>query len=92
MVTEEQGKIRKRLLDDLKETRGCWKLKEEALDRTLWRTGCGRGYGPVMKTECGMNIIQIHSVLKLSYQTFPSVAIFTVHDLRTIFHSQFITV
>jgi hypothetical protein len=31
-------------LDDLKETRGYWKLKEEALDRTVWRTGFGRGY------------------------------------------------
>jgi hypothetical protein len=29
---------RKQLLDDLKEKRDCWKLKEEALDRTLWRT------------------------------------------------------
>jgi hypothetical protein len=25
-------------LDDLKETRGYWKLKEEAMDGTLWRT------------------------------------------------------
>jgi hypothetical protein len=24
-------------------------LKEEALDRTLWRTRFGRGYGPVIK-------------------------------------------
>ena len=28
----------KQLLDDLKETRVSWKLKEEALDRTVWRT------------------------------------------------------
>jgi hypothetical protein len=28
----------KQLLDDLKETRVYWKLKEEALDRTMWRT------------------------------------------------------
>jgi hypothetical protein len=26
-----------------------WKLKEEALDRTLWRTRFGRGYGPVVR-------------------------------------------
>jgi hypothetical protein len=32
----------KQLLDDLKEKRGYWKLKEEALDRTLWGTGFGR--------------------------------------------------
>jgi hypothetical protein len=24
-------------------------LKEEALDRTLWRTRFGRGYGPVVR-------------------------------------------
>jgi hypothetical protein len=27
----------KQLLDDLKETRRYWKLKQVALDRTLWR-------------------------------------------------------
>jgi hypothetical protein len=32
------------LLDDLKETRRYWKLKEEVQDRTLWRTQFGRGY------------------------------------------------
>jgi hypothetical protein len=41
-VTGRQGRRRKQLLDDLKETRGYWKLKEEALDRTLWRTRFGR--------------------------------------------------
>jgi hypothetical protein len=30
------------LLDDLKETRKYWKLKEEAQDRTRWRTQFGR--------------------------------------------------
>ena len=39
---------RKQLLDDLKEKSGIWKLKDELLDRTLWRTGCGRGCGPVV--------------------------------------------
>jgi hypothetical protein len=34
---------RRQLLDDLKEKRGYWKLKEEALDRTVWRTRFGRG-------------------------------------------------
>ena len=33
---------RKRLLDNFKEKRRYWKLKEESLDRTLWRTRCGR--------------------------------------------------
>jgi hypothetical protein len=47
-----EGKIlgtRMQLLDDLKETRRYWKLKEEAQDRTLWRTQFGRGYGPVAR-------------------------------------------
>jgi hypothetical protein len=29
--------------------RGYWKSKEEALDRTVWRTRRGRGYGPVVR-------------------------------------------
>ena len=38
-----------------KETRGFCKLKEEALDRTLWRTLFERGYGHVTRqrrNEC----------------------------------------
>ena len=41
-----RGRRRKQLLDDLREMRGYLKLKEEALDRTLWRTRFGKGYGP----------------------------------------------
>jgi len=26
-------------------------LKEEAIDRTLWRTGCERGSGPVVRLQ-----------------------------------------
>jgi hypothetical protein len=37
------------LLDDLKEKRGYWKLKEDALDRILWRTRFVRVYGPVIR-------------------------------------------
>jgi hypothetical protein len=44
-----QGRRRKQLLDNLKEKRRYWKLKEEALDRTLWRARFGRGYGPVVR-------------------------------------------
>jgi hypothetical protein len=48
-VTGRQGRRCKQLLDDLKEMRGYWKLKEEALDPTQWRTRFGRGYGPVIR-------------------------------------------
>ena len=47
-VTERRGRRHKKLLDDLEETRRCWKLKEEALDRTLWRTRSGRGCEPLV--------------------------------------------
>jgi hypothetical protein len=47
--TRRRGRRRKQLLDDPKEARGYWKLKEEAQDRTLWRIQFGRGYGPVAR-------------------------------------------
>jgi hypothetical protein len=37
-MTERRGRRRRQLLDGLQEKSGYWKLKEEALDRTLWRT------------------------------------------------------
>jgi len=40
---------RRKLLDNLKEWRGCSHLKEEILAGTMWRGGCGRGFGPVAK-------------------------------------------
>jgi hypothetical protein len=44
-VTGRRGRIRRKLLDDLKERIGYCHLKEEALDRTMWRAGFGRGFG-----------------------------------------------
>ena len=43
----------KQLLDDLKEQRGYWKLKEGVLDCMLQRTCFGRGYGPVTRQTAG---------------------------------------
>jgi hypothetical protein len=43
-MTGTRWRRSKQLLDDLKKKRRCWKLKEEALDRTVWRTRFGRGY------------------------------------------------
>jgi hypothetical protein len=48
-MTGRRGIRRKQLLDDVKEKRRYWKLREEALDRTLWRTCFGRGYGLVIR-------------------------------------------
>jgi len=36
-------------MDDLAEKRGYSKLKQEALDRTVWRTGSGTDYGSVVR-------------------------------------------
>ena len=48
-VTGRQGRRRRKLLDDLKERRGYSHLKEEALDRTMWRARFGRGFRPVVR-------------------------------------------
>jgi hypothetical protein len=48
-MMRRRGRRRKQPVDDLKENRTYWKLKEEALDRTLWRTRFGKGYGPVVR-------------------------------------------
>jgi hypothetical protein len=44
-----QGRRRRKLLYDLKERRGYSHLKEEAMDRTIWRARFGRGFGPVVR-------------------------------------------
>jgi hypothetical protein len=44
-----RGRRRTKLLDDLKERSGYCDLKEGALDRTMWRAGFGRGFGPVVR-------------------------------------------
>jgi hypothetical protein len=43
-----RGRRRKQILGDFRGKRGYWKLKEEVVDRTLWRTCFGRAYGPVV--------------------------------------------
>jgi len=48
-VTGIQGRRRSKLLDDLKERRGYSHLKEEALDRSMWRARFGRGFEPVVR-------------------------------------------
>ena len=45
-MTRRRGRRRKKLLDDLKERRGYSHLKEEALDRTMWRNCFRGGFGP----------------------------------------------
>jgi len=47
-VTGRRGRRRKQLLDDLKEMRAYRILKEEALDRTPWKTRFEGTFGPVV--------------------------------------------
>jgi len=48
-VTGRRGRRRRKLLDNLKERRGYSHLKEEALDRTMWRARFGRVFGPAVR-------------------------------------------
>jgi len=43
------GKKSEHILDDCKETRSYWKLKEKAVDRPAWKTRNERCYGPVAR-------------------------------------------
>ena len=50
-MTGRRGRRRKKILDDLKEARGYWKLRVEALDVTLWINRFEIGHEPdVRKT------------------------------------------
>jgi hypothetical protein len=48
-VTGRRGRRRRKLLDGHEERRGVSHLKEEALDRIMWRASFGRGFGPVVR-------------------------------------------
>jgi hypothetical protein len=48
-VTGRGGRRCRKLLDDLKERRGYSYLKEDTVDRTMWRARFGRGVGPVLR-------------------------------------------
>ena len=48
-MTGRRGRRRRKLLYELKERRGYCHLNEEALDRTMWRAGFGRGFGPFVR-------------------------------------------
>jgi hypothetical protein len=44
-VAGRRARRSEKILDNLKERRGYWKLKEEAVDRILWRIRFGRSMG-----------------------------------------------
>jgi hypothetical protein len=47
-VKRKRGRGSRQVLNDIKEKRGYWKLKDGGLDRALWRTGFGIGCGFVV--------------------------------------------
>ena len=61
-MTGRRGRRRKRLLDDLKETIGYWKLEEEALTRTVENTLWKRLWTS-RKTNRGVNEYKLNSVV-----------------------------
>ena len=73
-VTRRRGRRRKKLLDDLKDRRGYSHLKEEALDRTMWRHRFGGGFVPVVRqnsewtNEDETNHITTTTTTKKTYQ------------------------
>ena len=48
-MTGRRGRRRKEPLDECKETRRYWILKDETLARTIWRNGFGKLRGPVVR-------------------------------------------
>ena len=61
-MTRRRGRRRRKLLDDPKERRGYFHLKEEALDRTMLRARFGRGSGPVVR-QTAKRMIYFHLYL-----------------------------
>ena len=48
-VTRRRGRRRRKLVDDLKDRRRYSHLKEEALDRSVWKNRFGGGFEPVVR-------------------------------------------
>ena len=66
-VKRRRGRRCKQLLDDLMETSMYWKLKEEALDGSVWRIRFGRGCGPVARQTTKR--INVHTRMHTYKQT-----------------------
>jgi hypothetical protein len=91
-VTGRRGRRRRKLLDDFKERRGYCHLKEEALDRTMWRAGFGRGFGPVVRETAKWMLCLIflklpsysHSEINIAYFlcVLEQIAGFSVIDIK----------
>jgi hypothetical protein len=87
-VTARRGRRCQKLLDDLKEKRRHCELKDDALDRSLWRTRIGRGYelAARLQNECGRSVsthILAHLFLThpdlITILAFPTILFYVWH-------------
>jgi len=83
-VTRRRGWRRKKLLDDLKDRRGYCKLKEEALDRTMWRNRFGREFGPVVWQVTDCDDVQYFSIEIKVKSEFISMQAMKFMGIRTV--------
>jgi len=68
-MTGRRVRKRRKLLDNVKERRGYSHLKEEALGRSMWRAGFGRGFGLVVRQTA--KLINELLTATLWIKTFP---------------------
>jgi hypothetical protein len=64
-VAGRRGRRRRKLLNDLKERREYSHLKEEALDRSLWRACFGKDFAPVVRQTAKL----LHTVTSCTTHT-----------------------
>ena len=64
-VKGRRRRRRQQPLDDLKETRGYWKLKKDALDLTLWRNGFGR----YVEIKCQLDATEVFIAVLIACST-----------------------
>ena len=87
-VTRRRGRRRKKLLDDLKDRRGYSHLKEEALDRTMWRNRFGGGFRPVVRQNnewMNTNVYSLcdnYSIINTEWKIYW----YILHTLKIIYH------
>jgi hypothetical protein len=91
-VTRRRERIRRNLLDDLKERRWYSHLKEKAIDRIVWRARFGRGFGPVVRqTAKKINVttdLQTFEVSNLPCSCEHSIFIFAMSLIMIRYYSK----
>ena len=87
----KRGRRLKQLRSDLCDKRRNWNFQEEALDRIVWRTCCGRIYGNIAsQTARFIMMIYLLTAIGLSPGGRSTVYIYTQTIHRTIQNTQYI--